>query len=99
MAQSSPTSDHVWTVAEAKARLSELLRRARDHGPQRIGTRVQYVVIAAEDWDAMSPSRPPIGRWLVENMPRHTVLEAPDRRDPPRPIPFAGEEDMSEDIQ
>jgi prevent-host-death family protein len=92
MADSRPTSEHVWTVAEAKARLSELLRRAREKGPQRIGTRVQYVVIAAEQWDAMSPSRPPMGRWLVANMPRHTNLEPPDRRDPPRPIPFVSED-------
>jgi prevent-host-death family protein len=99
MSESSPTSDHVWTVAEAKARLSELLRRARDHGPQRIGTRAQYVVIAAEEWDAMSPSHLPIGPWLVENMPRHTILEPPDRRDPPRPVPFASEEVISEDAK
>jgi prevent-host-death family protein len=99
MADFSPTSNHVWTVAEAKARLSELLRRAREHGPQRIGTRVQYVVIAAEEWDAISPSRPPIGRWLVENMPRHTILEPPDRRDPPRPIPFASKGVISEDVK
>jgi hypothetical protein len=51
MADSRPTSEHVWTVAEAKARLSELLRRAREKGPQRIGTRVQYVVIAS-GWGA-----------------------------------------------
>lgn len=92
MTDVSPTSEHVWTVAEAKARLSEVLRRARDDGPQRIGTRVQYVVIAAEQWDAMSPARPPMGRWLLENMPRHTTLEPPDRRDPPRPVPFVSED-------
>ena len=28
----------VWTVAEAKARLSEVLRLAEEEGPQRIGT-------------------------------------------------------------
>ena len=99
MTDSSSTSECVWTVAEAKARLSELLRRAREKGPQRIGTRAQCVVIAAEQWDAMSPSRPTIGRWLVENMPRHTILEPPDRRDPPRPIPFAGVEVKSEDVK
>ncbi len=29
------TSDSVWTVAEAKARLSEILRRTKTEGPQR----------------------------------------------------------------
>ena len=32
-------SPRVWTVAEAKARLSEVLRRSADEGPQRIGAR------------------------------------------------------------
>jgi prevent-host-death family protein len=99
MVSSGPTSDHVWTVAEAKSRLSEVLRRARDLGPQRIGTRTQYVVVAAEEWDAMTRSRPPIGTWLVQNIPRHTALEPPERGDPPRPIPFVGEEVGSEDVE
>ncbi|MCY3656398.1 MAG: hypothetical protein OXG95_07280 [Chloroflexi bacterium] len=30
-----------------------------------------------------------MGRWLIENMPRGTNLELPDRRDLDRPIPFA----------
>ncbi|MYD66171.1 MAG: hypothetical protein F4X26_09390 [Chloroflexi bacterium] len=33
--------------------------------------------------------RIPLGQWLVENMPRGTNLELPDRRDSDRPIPFA----------
>ena len=97
MAGPSPVSDCVWTVAEAKARLSELLRCARDNGPQRIGTRAQCVVIAAEQWDALLRPRPPIGRWLLKNIPRDTTLDPPGRRDPPRPIPFVSEEVSSED--
>ena len=31
--------DRVWTVAEAKARLSEILRLAEEEGPQRIDAR------------------------------------------------------------
>jgi hypothetical protein len=30
----------------------------------------------------------PLGRWLVENMPRIGDLELPDRREPDRPSPF-----------
>ncbi len=37
----------VWTVAEAKARLSEILRLAESEGPQRIGTRRPFVVVPA----------------------------------------------------
>ena len=33
----------VWTVAQAKAKLSEILRLAESEGPQRIGTRRPFV--------------------------------------------------------
>ena len=42
MTQADP---RVWTVAEAKARLSEVLRLSEEEGPQRIGTRKCYVVV------------------------------------------------------
>ena len=37
----------VWTVAEAKAKLSEVLRLAESEGPQRIGTRKPFIVVPA----------------------------------------------------
>ena len=83
-------ASHVWTVAEAKAKLSELLRRARSDGPQRIGARDHFVVLSGEDWDRISVPRKPLGRWLLEDMPR-IDLPPLDRRDPPRPVPFADE--------
>ena len=82
-----------WTIADAKARLSELLRRASREGPQWIGTRRQYVVVPAELWESHSNPRVPLGRWLVQHFPAGMDLAEPDRRDPPRPVPFAdGEE-------
>ena len=39
----------VWTVAEAKARLSEILRLAEAEGPQTIGTRRPFVVVPADN--------------------------------------------------
>lgn len=46
----------VWTVAEAKAKLSEVLRLAETEGPQHIGARKRFVVMPApkditETWD------------------------------------------------
>ena len=35
----------VWTVAEAKAKLSEILRLAETEGPQRIGARKPFIVV------------------------------------------------------
>ena len=82
---------YVWTVAEAKAKLSEVLRLAEAEGPQRIGTRKPFVVVTAEAWEEKSPPRKPLGRWLVENVPRGTNLEAPDRRSN-RKVPFVVDE-------
>ena len=81
-------ASHIWTVADAKARLSELLRRCEEEGPQRIGVRKSFVVVPAELWNAKSKPAEPMGRWLVENIPRGANLKAPDRREPARLIPF-----------
>ena len=82
----------VWTIAEAKARLSEILRLAEREGPQRIGTRKSFVVVPEEVWLEREPSlRVPMGRWLVENLRGLGPLELPDRNetDADRPIPYA----------
>ena len=77
----------VWTVAEAKARLSEILRLAEAEGPQTIGTRRPFVV-PAEAWCAKTPPRKPFGQWLIDNMPRGIDLEIPSRHEPERAVPF-----------
>ena len=40
----------VWTVAEAQARLSEILRLAEEEGPQRIGRRRPFIVVPEKVW-------------------------------------------------
>lgn len=80
-------STRIWTVAEAKARLSHILRCAEEDGPQRIGTRRTFVVIPEHIWEERAATEVHVGRWLVENMPRGYDLELPDRRSD-RPIPF-----------
>ena len=69
----------VWTVAEAKARLSEVLRRADDEGPQRIGTRKAFVVVPARAWDERTEPQPSLGQWLIANGPGVGPLELPPR--------------------
>ena len=46
-------SDAVWTVATAKARLSEVIDRAASEGPQTITRRGRNaaVVVSAEEWE------------------------------------------------
>ena len=91
MATQQRTSlDHVWTIADAKARLSEILRLADEEGPQRIGLKHAYIVVPERVWREQTRPRKPLGQWLVDNCPRGVDLELPPRRDD-REVPFAGE--------
>ena len=82
----------VWTVAEAKSRLSEILRLAEQEGPQHIGARRPFVVVPASVWDVKMRARKPLGQWLADNMPRGIELKVPNRREPGREIPFVNEQ-------
>ena len=84
-----PNPRRIWTVAEAKARLSEVLRLSEEEGPQRIGRRRSYVVVPAAEWEARAHPRPPLGQWLVDNLPRGANLDPPRERGSARAIPFA----------
>lgn len=46
-------SAHLWTVAEAKAKLSEVIEKAQSDGPQTITRhgRTAVVVVAADEWE------------------------------------------------
>lgn len=45
-------STHTWTVADAKAKFSEVLDKAETEGPQRITRhgRTAAIVVAAKEW-------------------------------------------------
>jgi antitoxin Phd len=49
---------HGWTLQDAKARFSEVVRQAREEGPQRVTVRGQdaVVVIAADEFERLLPS-------------------------------------------
>ncbi len=81
MAAEHPVPRPAWTVAEAKTRLSEILRLAEEEGPQRIGRRKPYVVVPERLWQEREPEPEDmhLGRWLVENMTRGVDFEPPDR--------------------
>lgn len=86
----------VWTVAEAKSRLSEVLRLSEEEGPQRIGTRQSYIVVPESVWRKMTGEgspRPPMGHWLLHHMPRGEELALPSRTEKPREIPFVDEKE------
>ena len=81
----------VWTVAEAKAKLSEIFRLAEEEGPQRIGTRKSFVVVPDLLWRTQPPARKPLGQWLVDHVPRGANLEIHVGRKSWRPMPFIDE--------
>jgi prevent-host-death family protein len=81
----------VWSVQEAKAKLSEVLRRAREEGPQVIGTTSPCVVVPEALWRENVSDRKPLGQWLVENSPRGDPLTLPERIEPGRSVPFEDE--------
>ncbi len=84
----SASVSHSWTVAEAKAHLSHILRRAEAEGLQRIGRQRTYIVVPERLWKVRSSPEVSLGRWLVDHMPRDYELESPGRRSD-RDIPFS----------
>ncbi len=88
-----PRTKRVWTVAEAKAKLSEILKLAETEGPQYIGIKKSFVLVPGKLWQAKETSKKHMGQWLIENMPRGTNLPVPNRRESRRKIPFIDEEE------
>ena len=79
--------DDVWTVAEAKARLSEILRRASGN-PQYIGAKKSHVIVLAEEWEKTQRARTPMGQWLISALNDGGDLELPERGEADREVPF-----------
>ncbi len=77
----------VWTIAEAKSKLSELLRSANEQ-PQYIGTKKPYVVVPVEQWEKLQAPTEPMGQWLINNFTGCDELELPDRKAPDREVSF-----------
>ncbi len=78
-----------WSVQAAKAKLSEILRRARAGEPQLIGTVAPCVVVSEHAWRRATNSGDGFGRWLVKTAPRGAALELPKRAGTRRGDPFA----------
>jgi prevent-host-death family protein len=55
-----------WSVADAKAHLSEILRRARAGEPQIVGTQDPCVVISMREYERHAPPRRSMGPALVD---------------------------------
>lgn len=78
-----------WTVAEAKAKLSELIESAHKSGPQTItrNGRRAVVVVDAEEWDKKTRRTGNLAEFLAASPLRGSKLNtnrSKDRLRPPR---------------
>jgi prevent-host-death family protein len=89
--QGARVSATAWSVAEAKGKLSEILRRAREGEPQTIGAEDPCVVVSASDFQKYWRSEH-LGKFLVESAPRGCEFELPSRAGD-RGDPFAPDKD------
>jgi prevent-host-death family protein len=68
---------HVWTVAEAKAKFSELLHRAKSEGPQRITRhgRTTAIVISGDEWEQRNQRKENLAEFLMNSPLRGSGLK------------------------
>jgi len=86
---SSPKQDAKWTVAGAKARLSEVIERAQS-SPQTItrNGKPSVVVVSAEEWQRKIARKGTLAEFLLESPLRGTDLDFERLRDEPRDLPL-----------
>jgi prevent-host-death family protein len=80
----------MWSVQEAKAKLSEIMQKAIAGEPQVIGRLDRCVVISIAEYQRLKrlEEEPHLGHWLVERLRGLGDIELPSRKDN-RPVPFA----------
>jgi prevent-host-death family protein len=79
--------DPCWQLQEAKARLSEVVRRAVDEGPQHLSVRGEpaAVVLSERDYRQLTAKRPSIVDHILAGDPwRDDLIEATNDRPPRR---------------
>jgi len=81
-----PTSVE-WPVAEAKARLSEVIERAAAEGPQTItrNGRPRAVVVSVDEWKRKSRRRGNLAEFFAASPLRGARLRVKRSKDQPRP--------------
>jgi prevent-host-death family protein len=81
-------STNIWTVAAAKAKLSEVIEQARSHGPQTItrNGRTVVVIVAAEVWERKTKRNGNLADFFAASPLRNSGLKLTRRTDRPRKI-------------
>ncbi|CDZ51942.1 type II toxin-antitoxin system Phd/YefM family antitoxin [Neorhizobium galegae] len=83
--QASTHDDMSWTVAGAKAKLSEVMERAQ-LAPQTItrNGKPSVVVVSAEEWQKKTARRGSLAEFLLASPLRGTDLDTERQNDEPR---------------
>lgn len=76
-----------WTVAEAKAKLSEVIDQALSLGPQIVtrSGRKAVVIVAAEEWDRKTRRKGNLAEFFATSPLRESGLEIQRSKDDLRP--------------
>ena len=77
-----------WTVAEAKAKFSEVVAKARSSGPQTItrNGRAAAVVVSVEEWERKTHRRGNLAEFFAESPLPGSGLETTRANDGPRKV-------------
>jgi prevent-host-death family protein len=80
--------DGDWTVARAKAHLSEVMNRAMSEGPQTItrNGRKAVVVVSAQEWEKKTKRKGSLVEFFANSPLRDVDLDLERSRDGFRPI-------------
>jgi prevent-host-death family protein len=81
-------SSQSWTVAEAKAKFSEIIERATSEGPQTITRRgrTAAVIVAAEEWQRKTKRVGNLAEFFAESPLRASGLKIRRLKQRPRKI-------------
>ncbi|MCO6188541.1 type II toxin-antitoxin system Phd/YefM family antitoxin [Rhizobium sp. L1K21] len=85
---SSKAENHTdWTVAGAKARLSEVIQRAQS-SPQTItrNGKPSVVVVSAEEWERKTSRKGTLAQFLMESPLRNADIDVERQHDEPRDL-------------
>ncbi|MGI8991628.1 MAG: type II toxin-antitoxin system Phd/YefM family antitoxin [Bryobacteraceae bacterium] len=86
--QRSGATAEVWTVADAKARLSEVIQHAVSGGPQVItkNGHKTVVVVSVEEWERKTNRKGNLAEFFAASPLRESGLKVKRNKDAPRDI-------------
>lgn len=81
-------SKGIWTIAEAKAKFSEVVEEARSQGPQTITRhgRSAVVIVSAEEWERKTKRSGNLAEFFASSPLRESGLDIKRVKDRPRKV-------------